>query len=60
MTEKAGYENQIKIGFRNHGKENFGEFLDHYDIVIEGDGNYVVPEFLMRVALDQSVDFDLL
>lgn len=60
MTENAGYDTQIKIGFRNTENENFGDFLKAYDIVIEGDGNFVVPEFLLRVALNQTVEYDLL
>jgi len=60
MTEKAGYRTEVRVGFRNTEHENFQEYLNKYDVVIEGDGSYVIPEFLMRVATNQTVDFALL
>jgi archaellum component FlaG (FlaF/FlaG flagellin family) len=50
MTTRAKFDTEIKFGFKNHGKENFNSFAEKFDVVIEGDGNYVVPEFLMKTA----------
>jgi len=55
MTTRAKFDTEVKFGFKNHGKENFNTFSEKFDVVIEGDGNYVVPEFLMRTATGQKV-----
>jgi len=60
MTSRAEYENEIKIGFKNTDKEDFNDYLNKYDVVIQGDGNFVIPEYLMRIALCQPVGSDLL